>query len=73
MYLACADKEIDRVQKVLYDSNKKLIDSYYDLPFYKRIFAHKPDAEITIRWSVFHQWMMKRIMEKSKQDNVCQN
>lgn len=64
LYLACADEEINKKEQEVYDKNKKLIDDYTNLPFYKKFFKESPRNEILENWMYFEKWMKKRIIEK---------
>jgi len=69
MYLSCADEEINRRQKSLYEFNKKIIDKYESLPFYKKMFTVSPNEQVTNSWINFRIWMDKRIEIKKKEDS----
>jgi len=65
-YMAIKDKEIERRQKQVYEHNKKLIEVYNNLPWYKKIFDTHTSQAITTNWVVFNEWMTKH-MEKQRQ------
>lgn len=66
MYLACADEELNQMSETLFRMNKKLIQDYNNLPWYKKLFIKDPSFEVIQNWAYFERVIRRHIANKKK-------
>jgi len=67
---ATQDKVIQNKQSEVFETNKKLIRDFYNLPYYKRFGKRKSvNEKVQHNWFIFNLWMEKRVKIMSLENN----